>query len=264
MKRLFEHWEDVKSILTSTPFVMTDYDGTLTPIVDRPTEAKLSGEMKKILSRLLENCQLAIISGRSLEDIKKRVGIQGIYYAGNHGLEISGPDLEHVSKEAKRSKSIVTNVCDSLEERLKSIDGVLVENKGLTASIHYRLVEDSKVPLMKEIFDESTEALRREGLIKVTRGKKVLEVRPNLDWDKGDAVRLLLRFSGQKEALPVYLGDDRTDESAFRVSRDEGGFGVLISSREKESEAEYRLYDIGEVRRFISRLIDYICHELDS
>lgn len=237
---------------------MADYDGTLTPIVDRPSEARLSGEMKEILSRLVANCSLAIISGRSLEDIKERAEVRGVYYAGNHGLEISGPSVEYVPKEAKRARSIVGNLCASLKKKLRSIDGVLIENKGLTASVHYRLVKDSDVPLVKKIFGEATKTVRERGSVNVTSGKKVLEIMPNLGWDKGDAVRWLLRFGGRGEVVPIYLGDDRTDEPAFLVSKEEGGFGLLVSDKEKESEAEYRLDNVDEVKIFLSRLIDLI------
>lgn len=261
MKHLIEHWEEVKKILTTSLFVMADYDGTLTPIVDRPEEAILSEEMKEILSCLAENCPVGIISGRPLEEIKKKIGIQGIHYAGNHGLEISGPSTEYIPKEARSTRPVITDLCSVLEEKLKSIDGVLVEDKGLTASVHYRLVKDPDVSLVKEIFDEVTRTSRKEGLIKVTNGKKVLEIRPNLEWNKESAVRMLLEVNGQGEILPIYLGDDLTDEPAFRVSKEEGGFGVLVSDQEKNSEADYRLEDVHEVKIFLLRLIDFIGRE---
>lgn len=255
MKLLLENWSEVKDQLTPSPFIITDYDGTLTPIVDRPKDAKLSENMREILSQLAELCPVAIVSGRSLESVRKMVGLDNVYYAGNHGFEISGPRTEFVKKEAERAQPIISELCEKIKRKVGSIKGVLVEDKGSTASVHYRLVQESEVPQVKEIFENTARPYQEEGVVRVTQGKKVLEIRPNLDWDKGKAVLWLLKSTGLgSETFPVYMGDDVTDEDAFQALK-ERGLGVLVSEEDKKTKAEYQLKNVEEVKTFLKRLI---------
>lgn len=254
MKSLLKNWAELKKLFSEPLFFITDYDGTLTPIVDAPEEADLSSKMRERLVRLKDNCPVGIVSGRSLSNLKSKVGIEGIYYSGNHGYEIEGPDLKFLKREAKRAEPAIKEICESIEKKFNTTEGVLVENKKFTASIHYRLVEKSDIPRVKEIVEEEVEPYKKRNIVETSYGKKVFEIRPKLDWDKGKAVSLLRDKVGfDKEGTTIYLGDDETDEDVFR-GFDEGGVGILVSEKDKESSAEYRLNGVEEVGRFIDEL----------
>lgn len=235
--------------------LLMDYDGTLTPIMERPEDANLSADMRRLLARLLKHYPTVIISGREPKDIRKLVGLRKIYYAGNHGLEINGPGLKLVKPEAKKMASTVSEICGDLKSELGNIDGVIVEDKGLTASIHYRLVAAEKLGELKRIFTKITKPHLRAGRIKIARGKKVLEIRPNIDWDKGKAALWIIDAIKPKDvALPIYLGDDKTDEDAFRALRSKG-ITILVSNAPRKSNAKYFLRDVDEVKAFLEKLI---------
>lgn len=235
-----------------TPLLFLDYDGTLTGIAERPELATLPEGMRKRLRSLGRVCRVVVISGRALGDLRRLVGIRRLYYAGNHGLELSGPGLSFVLPQAESVRPLLGRVCRQLEERVRGIRGALVERKGLTASLHYRLVHPSLVGDLRGILEE---VVGPHPEIKVTEGKKVFELRPNLPWDKGRAVLLLLELLNPEHRLtPVYVGDDRTDEDAFSALNPRGALTVLVSETPCESRARFFLRDTGEVEVFLREL----------
>lgn len=258
MEYLFDHWGEVEKSLTPNVLLLLDYDGTLTPIVEKPELAILSENMRDLIKRVSKRYVTGIISGRSLADIKNLVRVEGIYYAGNHGFEISGPDLELTKPEAEQTKSTLLKACDELKARLEHISGAIVENKGLTASVHYRLVSAGKFQELRKIFNEIMGPYIKSGAVKITRGKKVFEIRPNVDWDKGEAVLWIMDIIKLPEnVLPIYMGDDRTDEDAFLALKDKSGMAILISEKMRKSNAKYFLKDVGDVKKFLTQLLDY-------
>ncbi|MDI6888183.1 MAG: trehalose-phosphatase [Methanocellales archaeon] len=234
--------------------LLMDYDGTLTPIVDRPELAVLSDDVRDVLKQTSKRYPTAIISGRSLKDIKNMVKVKEIYYAGNHGFEISGPEIELIKDEAKLAKPVILKICNELQEKLSHMNGAIVENKGLTASVHYRLVSKNDFPELKKVFEELTKPYLERGDIKITSGKKVFEIRPNVDWDKGRAVLWIMNALNIKDGLAIYMGDDKTDEDAFLALKNKG-ITILISERTKKSNAKYFLRDVSDVKAFLGRLI---------
>lgn len=212
--------------------LLLDFDGTLAPIVPRPEDAQLPPATRAALQRLhgLPGLEMAVVSGRGLADARGRVGLEGIAYAGNHGMEIEGPGLVRVHEEAAAARPHLQAVAERLQAEVGDVPGVLVEDKDLTLSIHYRRAARERVQEVRQRVYAA--AGGHEGL-RVTEGKELLEVRPAVDWHKGRAVEFLL---GQM-ALPqgttaVYLGDDRTDEDAFgALRRQEGveGEGVIVA-----------------------------------
>lgn len=262
LRYLFDYWQRVKDCIIKSDIVLIlcDYDGTLTPIVSRPELATLSEKMRGIL-RLFsdhEHYKLGIISGRALEDVKDLVRIEGIYYAGNHGFEIEGPDTRNVHPIAEKTRPKIKDICERLESELRNIKGVIVEDKGLSGSVHYRLVSKEKVPKVKKIFTEITTPYLDEGVIKLTKGKKVLEIRPKIDWDKGKAVLWILdifrKEHGARNILTIYLGDDKTDEDAFSALQKLNGISILVSPSPIKSKAKYFVKDVDEVKRFFEKV----------
>jgi alpha,alpha-trehalase len=233
--------------------VLLDYDGTLSPIAPRPEDAVLSSATREVLCHLGERWLTAIISGRSLADVRDLVGLDHLLYAGNHGLEIEGPAGSDIRRNlAEDFVPDVTAAAAELDAALAGVEGSLVENKRYSLSVHYRLVAPEQVTVVETAVD-ATIALHPK--LKKRLGKKVFELRPNLAWDKGKAVRWLLETIDDQDAglLPVYIGDDVTDEDAFAALA-EDGVGVLVSDQQQETAATHRLQDTDEARRFLARL----------
>ena len=210
--------------------LLLDFDGTLAPIVDRPELAAMPERTRRALERLraMDGVEIAVVSGRGLADVRERAGIPGIAYAGNHGMEIEGAGLHRVHPEAAAARPELEDAAARIEPALEGMDGAFLEDKGLTLSIHYRLAPESA----EEVREIVLEAVAGEERLKVTEGKMVLEVRPRVEWDKGRAVLFLLEQMRPPRSAPVlYLGDDRTDEDAFRALAEAApaAEGILVS-----------------------------------
>ena len=264
MQHLFQSWEDFSSDLRAATrtLLLSDYDGTLTPIVRRPDEAMLSSEVREKLRALANkpSFSVGIISGRPLPEIKAMVGIEGIYYAGNHGLEIEGPDLKFTNPAAEVAQGQIKDLTKLLSTKLGKIEGVIIEDKRFTLSIHYRLVNKKEVDAIAQIFCQIISPLLRAKKIKVTSGKKVWEIRPPIDWHKGKAVETIMKtLKAQLECDQlsiVYLGDDTTDEDAFRVIHRPEGWSIFVGPKNKSSNADYFLASTSEVMTLLSRLVN--------
>ena len=234
--------------------VCLDYDGTLTPIVDRPDLALLSARMRQTLSQLAKIATVAVISGRDLKDIKRLVALGGIYYAGSHGFEIAGPDQgEKALEHGADYLPLLDQAEDALRSSLVGIEGILVERKRLSVAVHYRLVAPSEHEQVKRITEEvvaTHSGLRR------TLGKMVYDLQPDIDWHKGKAVATLLKalnLDGDN-VLPLYIGDDVTDEDAFRELRDRG-VGIVVRGNRRSTFATLALSDTDEVQAFLQMLL---------
>ena len=264
MQHLFSEWEPLAAAVKTTPHVLllSDYDGTLTPIVSRPEEAVLSTEARDRLHALCAKpgFSIGIVSGRSLAECKAMVGVGGIYYAGNHGFEIEGPGLRFVNPEAEAARSELKKIAGAFSDKLGGVRGAIVEDKGLSLSLHYRLVSGDDLDTVSAVFRQITSPLVGEGKIRVTAGKKVWEVRPPVDWHKGRAVEAIVKeikkLLGLEQLLTIYLGDDTTDEDAFRVLRRPQGWSIFVGGENPSSYAGYFLNSTTEVLDFLSRLLE--------
>ncbi len=234
------------------PAIFLDYDGTLTPIVSHPENALLSDSMRQALQALILQAPVAILSGRDLDDVRQRVNIGAIVYAGSHGFDIAGP--RGLRKEmATEFLPKLDMVEKELGTQLVGIAGAHVERKRFSIAAHYRNVSESDVPKVERAM--SAMAARHRELRKMD-GKKVYELLPDIDWDKGKAVLWLLENLGLDCAngRPIYIGDDRTDEDAFRALG-QRGVGILVSEQPRPTAASYSLKDPAEVGRFMRELV---------
>jgi trehalose-phosphatase len=231
--------------------IFLDYDGTLTPIVSHPEKALLSDSMRQALQSLVMQAPVAILSGRDLDDVRQRVNIGAIVYAGSHGFDIAGP--RGVRKEiATEFLPGLDMVEQELGKQLAGITGARAERKRFSIAAHYRNVNASDIPKVERAVSEV--AARHRELRKMD-GKKVYELLPDIDWDKGKAVLWLLENQGLERAKvrPIYIGDDRTDEDAFRAL-EKSGVGILVSEQPRPTAARYSLKDPAEVERFLREL----------
>jgi len=235
--------------------VFLDYDGTLTPIVDTPDKAVLPEATRQVLARLSGKCPVGVISGRDMSNVKKLIGIDSLIYAGSHGYEITGPGGLQADSKGAAFLPALDKAERDLREKIGHIRGVLVERKKYAIAVHYRLSDPAAVPGIEHAVDEA--ASRNRGLRKAY-GKKVFELLPDIDWNKGKALLFLLEAMGLdgKDVLPIYIGDDVTDEDAFRELK-ERGVGIVVRDRAHPTAAAYALRNTGEVRSFLAMLMPF-------
>ncbi|HEX8691726.1 MAG TPA: trehalose-phosphatase [Longimicrobium sp.] len=237
--------------------LLLDFDGTLAPIVDRPELAAMPGATRRALERLMAmpGVEVAVVSGRGLADVRERAAIPGIAYAGNHGMEIHGPGVDRVHPEAAAARPRLEEAVRRLAPLVAQVPGAFVEDKELTLSVHFRLAPRERLGALTQAVAGTAALLG----LRMTTGKQVLEVRPPVDWDKGRAVLFLLdQMRPPAGAAVLYLGDDRTDEDAFRALRDRGsGEGVLVAEHPPEdSAASSYLREPAEVGELFAALAE--------
>jgi len=258
MRYLFSYWERIKKTLKGKfIYLFLDYDGTLAPIALTPGMAVLPKKTKDILRRLskMSDHKIAVISGRALKDISWRVGLKNIVYAGNHGFEVKGPGVSFTSPVSLLYKKTLKMIKVELEKNLSSIRGVLIEDKGFSLSMHYRLADKENIPVIKARFYTVIFPYEFTNNVQVKPGKMILEVRPPISWDKGKVVLwLLARCKGailtkKREVFPIYIGDDKTDEDAFGSLKD-SGITIFVGSP-KNTKARFYLKNPEEVIRFL-------------
>ena len=253
-------WSPVRSTaaLGRPLLLLLDYDGTLTPIVEHPSRAVLSPATKRLLARLARRprVRVAIVSGRSLSDVKRLVGLRGLWYVGNHGLEMQAGRRHYVHPSAQRCRPRLARAVSALRTALRDIPGAWVEDKSLTVSVHWRRVPPSSVRRFRRIMAERLAPLRRRKALGVTRGKRVIELRPPIRWGKGDAVRWLRRCVARPQPWLLYLGDDRTDESAFAAVNRLQGVSVLVGAPARASSARWSLRSPREVATLLERILE--------
>jgi len=248
-------WPELREKLKGRrPALFLDYDGTLTPIVSRPELAVLSDRRRSVLKRLAASYPTAIISGRGRDDVERLVGLPDLAYAGSHGFDIVGPGGAAAGHAvADWIEPVMGRVAEMVKPQLAGIDGVLIEEKRFSIAVHYRLADEASVARIESIVDE---AVAFNARLKKAYGKKVFEVRPDVEWDKGKALLFLVEALGldSPDVVPFYIGDDVTDEDAFDVLRDRG-IGILVSETPRPTEATYWVQAPWEVYAFFERLL---------
>jgi trehalose 6-phosphate phosphatase len=253
-----ESWDEIAARLDGRrPALFLDYDGTLSPIVDRPELAILPEETRDLLARLAGRIPVVVVSGRGREDVATLVGLAALGYAGSHGFDIAGPATADGSPPLRREvgegiPEKIERAAERVREELAGVEGVFVEPKRFAVSVHFRQADERELPRIERAVDE---AISAEPGLRKAHGKKLFEIRPDLDWDKGRALLWLLEALGlnRPDVLPFFIGDDLTDEDAFRAIAG-WGVGILVAAEPRETAAEYQVRDPGEVVEVLRRL----------
>lgn len=266
--------------------VFLDYDGTLTPIVNNPDYAFMSDITRDIVRQVATLFPTAIISGRGRDKVEKFVQLKELYYAGSHGMDIVGPRVDGSSnggslplhdgnvnnnntpttyngntnhllafQPAAQYEPLMQQIGDELSKAVNNIPGASVEDNKFCISVHFR---NCDVNAYADVVQAVETVAGKYSDLKITRGRKVLEVRPKLEWDKGSALLHLLTMLGLStaEVYCLYIGDDRTDEDAFKVLKESNiGAGILVSSRRKPTMGRWTLKDPTEVAAFLHQLV---------
>ena len=240
-------YEQVEALLHQWPLVALDFDGTLAPVADRPEHAVLSPSVRATLATLASVQTVAVITGRALADVKARVGLDSVVYAGCHGYEIEGLGAHYEHEPARAFIARLATVADAIEAEL-DIDGAFVERKRYSVSVHFRRVASRELDRVEHAVER---ALARDGAgLRRGGGNRIIEVRPDLDWHKGKSLDWLCGHFGKDNAL--YLGDDVTDEDAFASPR---ALGVVVGAVGRPTAATLCLAHPGEVHQLLSRLV---------
>lgn len=294
MAHLLNIWPSVARRLRNAGRVLLlfDYDGTLTPIVARPELARLAPAVREALARLASGGDgggkfiVGLVSGRSLADLRAllavpgpaaapgmpsaepgasdvrgpaaapgRPDIPGLLLAGNHGFEISGPGIEFVHPEAAALRPALDDAFARLQAAAAATPGAMVEHKGLSLTAHYRGVAPEQAGGLERAVEAAVAPLVESGQLRITRGKMVREIRPNLPWHKGRAIAWL--HSRYPEApLPVYFGDDVTDEDGFIAAQELGGLAVFVGPPRDGTNALHQLDSPQEVAQTLQLLLE--------
>ncbi len=252
--------ELARHLAGKTAAMFLDYDGTLTPIVDRPEDAVISESMRAAVRGLAQRCPVVIVSGRDRQVVQELMGVDDLIVAGSHGFDIWNPAGGTIQREEGAGfEGLLDEVRERLGKETSSIEGALIEPKKASVAVHYRLVSEEERQKIKEIVDALLAEHPDE--LKVTPGKMVYEIQPKIDWDKGKAVLYLLEALdlGSEDVVPIYLGDDITDEDAFEALEGRG-IGIFVGCADdpevsgRTTSADYVLHTTQEVARFLDTL----------
>jgi trehalose-phosphatase len=247
--------------LDGTPLViMLDVDGTLAPIVARPQDATVPAETRRVIAALaaLGDVRVVLVSGRAAADARRMVSVANVWVIGNHGFEVVSPDGEELTEpRLAATRPAIAQAARRLAALVAPVPGVILEDKGWTLSVHYRLADPAIVPRLLE----HVEQLARQLGLRTTVGKKVIEVRPDVAVDKGTAVlQLGARLGGLRNGSAlVFIGDDRTDEDAFRALRARAAHAItarVTHGDDVKTSAEFALSDPAEARSFLEWLLE--------
>ncbi len=243
----------LSAVTRGAPGVFLDYDGTLTPIADRPEQATLVASTRARLARLASRCPVTIVTGRDVAVVRDFVQLDEIGYAGCHGLDIEGAAGSGLRYEAAETLLPALDGAEAdLRRGLSRTAGALVERKRYSVSTHYRLVGRGDTPRVEEVV---ATVARRYPELRRERGKKVFELRPDVAWDKGSAVAWLLSALSLDPGAATYIGDDETDEHAFELL-DGAGVPIVVEHGDRPTSARYRVRDPREVTEVLDLLIE--------
>ena len=240
--------------------VFLDFDGTLAPVAERPDLVVFSESMRDIVAALSERCPVAIVSGRGRADVHRRVGLDALFYAGSHGFDIAGPSDQPVRHQVGTEFTAELEAVEgTLRRALDRVKGVLFETKTASLSVHFRHVHAADRVKVEGAVKQALDA--HPGL-RLLLGKMIFEIQPRLDWNKGSAVLWLLRALGLDgpDVVPVYVGDDVTDEDAFAAIKSIG-VGVFVDGGDetdpgRATAADYRVEGTAEVELLLRFLIE--------
>jgi len=254
----FNHLDSIAQALRQSPFgLITDVDGTISPIAPTPQQARGSPLCRRYLTLLCQQIALvAAISGRPAAEAKEMIDIGGMVYIGNHGLERLIDDHSELTEDARSYPAVVKSAIGELSPLL-SIEGIIIENKGITATIHYRGCPDPKLAEKHILAAVQNSPQARK--LQVMPGRMAINLLPPVTVNKGTATLNLIQEYHLHGG--IYLGDDVTDIEAFRVIRaaprdlDFQGLAIGITSEETPEtltkEADFTLKGVSDVERFL-------------
>jgi len=232
--------------------LLLDFDGTLSEFDPDPQAVYLPPARRDILEALRQRATVGIVSGRRLDDVRARCGLAGVPVAGLHGLEIEGFGERFVHPDLERASEAIADASARLRIVAAGIPGSFVEDKGASVALHFRQADAAGRRAATAAFAETAAPHVDAGRLRVMRGSNVFELLPDIDWNKGHAVKWMLeRIRRDGDPFVVYIGDDVTDQYALDVVAALGGLAISASGRVRAPE---RLDGPAGVERFLAAL----------
>ncbi len=229
-----------------------DYDGTLVPISEDPADAVFPESTYELLKRLSGRFKVVIISGRSLKDIRRRVGIDEITYVGNHGMEISSPSFTMRFDIGRRAEAELNSAASDLRRLALKWPGTVLEVKEVSLSLHYKTLSGESEKLFYGEAREVLDPFVSRGFLRLTGGKKIIELRSRAPWHKGSAVEWIMQRGAFRDTLPLCIGDDLTDIDSFRAVK---GKGLSVFVGRREEEADYYCESTASALNLLSSIL---------
>jgi len=258
MKHFLAAWPRVVSALEESHILLClDFDGTLARIVQKPSDAVLPARTRMVLKKLRAKgwCTIAVISGRTLHSLMRKVRLEGIIYGGNHGAQLTGPNIDFQAPIGPETYRAFETIKSSVRSLTAGMNGVVLEDKTHSLSIHFREFEED-VPQLARAVSHIVQSFIDDGYVRINTGKKVFDITPG-SWNKGMAVQWLLRHLSvstvSQSVVPIYIGDDTTDEDAF-AAIGQNGFTVVVGNV-RRSAAQYSLRDTDEVLKLLEKIL---------
>jgi trehalose 6-phosphate phosphatase len=238
-------------------FLFLDYDGTLVPFKDTPTQVTTPKQIKKVIRQLIKNPKVKVIiaTGRQLQDIKELMNVKGVSFIALHGLEIETADgMKFCWKQATQARLLIKTIKKDMQKKLTDEKGAFLEDKELTIVFHYRLLAKNKIHPLRETFKKIVRNHDTQKILEIINGAKIIEARPK-GWNKGKGIEIFLaQYTPVKNILPIYIGDDITDEDAFRFLG-KRGITIHVTNRSKrKTSARYQVKNPDEVYSFLQSL----------
>jgi trehalose-phosphatase len=249
---LFSAWDELRDDISEarTLAVLSDFDGSLVKIQRHPASVRLSKATRQVLSELVrQDILVGIVSGRSLADVRKRVGLEGLCYVGCQGYSIQDARGHRITLANRNERRLLALATKQLKERLAGLEGVRLEVKEASLAVHYREASRAMAARTKAIVNQTIAENRG---LRLSGGKKVWEIFPGAGVDKWTAIRFLLSREGYNESLLIYAGDDVGDEPVFAHM---SGISILVGRR-RTTAARYSLESPVELRRFLEKILD--------
>ncbi len=253
-KHVFEAWRAIGNRARQANWLalFADFDGTLAPICPRPDEVRMLAKVRRLLSQIEQSgTTVAIVSGRKIQDVRRRVGLRNVWYVGAHGFSLRSPGGRTVLFTTPAERHRIRRLEVALRRKLKGVPGIEVESKTATVAVHYRRASPGQRDTARAVL---WGLVRKTSGVKLLEGKKVWEILPDRQVDKWTAVRSILRRrrGRQGSQLLFYLGDDTTDEAVFRKMK---GISIAVGKRRKTA-ARFYLRSPAEVRQFLERWVE--------
>lgn len=242
-------WPAIQARIMERPRLLLalGFDGILSPTVPQPSAAALPEDAYALLSKFAASSRthLAFVSGRTLRDIQTRVGLANVYYVGNHGMEVRGPGVASSDGLAVSCRADLVDAVAFLTRCTKRLAGVVIEDKGLTVTAHWRLASPEDAAALRQLMEV---IVTHHPRLRIFAGEACWELRARASWNKGDALRQILTHLHLTPADTIYIGEEFTDEDAFGCLA--GGLSFCVGGG-AQSAARYHLPDIAAARQLL-------------
>ena len=252
----FDQWYKAKGMAEIALFL--DFDGTVTPIVARPEWAVMNDKVRLLIKELAGLCKVAFVTGRDLDDIIERVAIGKVSFAGSHGFSVQMDDGYRI-EFGQAYLDALGHAAEALCRDLEPLPGLQIERKRFAIAIHTRGASE---PTAQQATELVARFLDGHSELVLGHGKKVLEIRPAMDWHKGRAVRWMMQRwqRNSPRMVPIMIGDDITDEDAFdEISTD--GMAILVGDHGRTTKAAFGLPGVQDVEMFLGHVRSIIAME---